>query len=195
MSISEDTSKDTLSEERSLGDENSIVFQIMNGVAPTIYSFGLFPSANSTDSELSSKIGIYLHSGNYSYTQIKKVCCNLVNPFIIYNIKEKQLIAMADKYIIKDFLFLQRESGVFDLNQTILSQLALDTAKWEGERFTYTKGELLNLPEDELLKVEIVNKQTYECLADNNSTETHNWHVRGRVKLFYSRLKESLIDR
>jgi len=180
--------EETLSEELYLGDESSLFFQILNGVAPIIYTFGLVSTENSTESEISSEIGVDLHRGNYNYSHIKKVSGNLVKTFIIFNIKEQQLKAMADKYNIKDYLFVQRENGVFTLSQDILSQFALNTAKYGGERFTLTKDELSNLSEKERHKVGVLNKQTYESLADNNLTESSGWHTRGQVRLFYDRL-------
>ncbi len=99
---------------------------------------------------------------------------------------------MADKYNIRDQLFVRRVGGVFTLNHYIFSQLALDTAKCEGKRFTLTKDELSNLSEKERYKVETFNKQTYESLADSKLTEFSNWRVRGRERLFYDRLLKEL---
>lgn len=171
------------SEELDQGEPDSLVFQILNGVAPIVYTFGLVSSENAHSDELTSRLGIHLHSGKNRYDRIKGECCSLVSPFIIFNIHENQLIAMADKYKIKDYLFVQRESGVITLSQNIMALLALDTAK-KGERFTLTKGELLSLSEEERDKVEDFNKQTCESLADSDLAESSGWRVRGQVRLF-----------
>ncbi|WCL50769.1 hypothetical protein [Leptospira sp. GIMC2001] len=186
-------SKEKSNERLHLGDKDSLIYQILNGVAPMIYTFALIPSEDKQGDDLPARIGIDLNRGNYLYDRIKGVCCDLVNPFIIFNISEKQLRAMAEKYKLKDYLFVTRVNEKFDATQSILSQLTLDNAKWEGARFTLTESELLTLSEDERLKVKSLNRQTYECLISSNLTESNNWHTRGRARLFYDKLLKHIM--
>lgn len=74
----------------------------------------------------------------------------------------------------------------------MLTLLALNTAKWQGERFTLTMDELLNLSVEERLKVEVLNKLTCESLADIKLTESSSWRTRGQIRLFYKKLLNDL---